>query len=112
MSSLIIILVFLEFHQHSWSCLDIMNLSGCYLSWGLESWLVVVREPRSRCQVHFLWIVTEIRRPSNLLSLLILNHHVAYHSKLLSLRWCKYSAALPNYHLRVVVLLTNFARLE
>lgn len=112
MSPLIIILVFLKFHQHSWSCLDIMNLSWCDLCWRLHSWLVMLSESSSWCQVHLLSIVSKVRRSSNLLSLLILNHHVAYYSELLGFRGCKNSATLPYYHLRIVILLTNFARLK
>lgn len=114
MRSLIIILVFLELHQHSAGCFNIVNLPRCDLIWWLKSCLMVVIIETTRCcHTHLLlWLISKVRRSSNLLTLLVLNHHVADHSELLGLWWSKNSTALSNYHLWVVVLLTNFAWLE
>lgn len=66
---------------------------------------------KSSCHAH-LFGMPEVILSSFRLSLLILDHHVTYHSELLCLRRCQHATALSYYHLRVVVLLSNLAGLK
>jgi len=105
-SSIIImpVLILLQLHKHSARSLDVMNLTRGYGVGSLDL-------SKSSCHAH-LFVMAKVILSSFRLSLLILDHHVTYHSELLCLRRSQHPAALSYYHLRVVVLLSDLAGFE